>query len=183
MHLLMILFWLLGEGTSGINAVPTTAEYRLYEMINAYRAELCLPPVPLSTDLCIVARTHARDLAENLPYNERCNLHSWSSNGPWTACCYEKDHEQAPCMWDKPAELTGYKGKGYEIAYWNDFYYENPDDIVVDALKAWKKSSGHLTVIINKGMWKELEWNAMGVSVYRGYVLVWFGTEAVGSSQ
>jgi uncharacterized protein YkwD len=178
MYLLMIIIWLFPEGTGGSNPLPTPAEYRLYEMINHYRTELHLPAVPLSVNLCIVARTHARDLAENLPYNERCNLHSWSTKGPWTGCCYEKDHEQAPCMWDKPSELTGYKGKGYEIAYWNDFSYENPDDIVVDALRAWKKSRGHHTVIINRDTWHELEWKAMGVSVYKGYVLVWFGTVA-----
>jgi hypothetical protein len=59
----------------------------------------------------------------------------------------------------------------------NDFYYENPDDIVVDALNAWKKSWGHHSVIISRDMWQQLEWKAMGVSVYKGYVLVWFGTE------
>ncbi|HNS18382.1 MAG TPA: CAP domain-containing protein [Bacteroidales bacterium] len=177
MHFLMILLGLLGDASGGTLPLPTPAEYRLYGMINEYRTELELPPVPLSFSLCIVARTHARDLAENLPYDERCNLHSWSANGPWSACCYEKDHEQAPCMWEKPSELTPYKGRGYEIAYWNDFWYENPDDIVVDALNAWKKSNGHLSVMINTDRWRELEWKAMGVSVYKGYVLVWFGEE------
>jgi len=178
MYLLMFILWLFPEGTAATHPLPTPAEYRLYGMINEYRAQLSLPPVSLSAKLCVVARTHARDLAENLPYDERCNLHSWSANGSWTPCCYEEDHEQAPCMWNKPAELTGYRGKGYEIAYWNDFFYEDPDDIVVDALNAWKKSRGHQTVIINRDMWRELEWKAMGVSVYKGYVLVWFGTEA-----
>ncbi|HOW26533.1 MAG TPA: CAP domain-containing protein [Bacteroidales bacterium] len=178
MYLLMIIGLLFTESAAVTHPLPTSAEYRLYEMINEYRAGLRLAPVPLSDKLCTVARIHARDLAENLPYDERCNLHSWSDKGSWTPCCYEKDHRQAPCMWDKPAELTGYRGKGYEVAYWNDFYYENPDDIVVDALRAWKKSRGHQTVIINAEMWHELEWRAMGVSVYKGYVLVWFGTEA-----
>ena len=177
MNLAMMILGLFAAGVNGSHPLTTHTEYRLYRMIIEYREELQLPPVPLSAKLCLVAQIHARDLAENLPYNERCNLHSWSTKGPWTGCCYQKDHEQASCMWNKPYELTGYKGQGYEIAYWNDFSYENPDDIVIDALKAWKKSRGHHTVIINQDIWRQLKWKAMGVGVYKGYVLVWFGTE------
>lgn len=173
----VLSFILLFFRLHGQEVVCSAEELKLYELINEYRSRLGLPRIPLSGSLCFVAQTHARDLAENLPHNERCNLHSWSLKGPWTSCCYTPGHEQAYCMWRKPAELTAYRGYGYEIAYWNNIPYTDPADIAYDALKAWKKSRGHHTLIINKDIWKNFNWKALGVGIYKGYVLVWFGKE------
>jgi uncharacterized protein YkwD len=178
MRLIAVLsFIVIFFRVNGQEVACTAEELKLYEMLNEYRSRLKLPRVPLSPALCVVAQTHARDLAENHPYDYRCNLHSWSSKGPWTPCCYTQGQEQALCMWKKPAELTDYKGYGYEIAYWNNLHYDDPAGIAYDALKAWKKSRAHHAVIINKDIWKQFSWKAMGVGIYKGYVLVWFGTE------
>jgi len=152
------------------------AEADLYEMINDYRKEKGLEPVPLSRNLTYVAKLHSQDLAENFPYNKRCNLHSWSDHGPWTPCCYTDDHKKAPCMWYKPGELSNYPGYGYEIAYWTNEPL-GPADYARKALAGWKRSPGHNTVIVNLGRWKEKDWKAMGVGVYKGYATVWFGEE------
>lgn len=153
------------------------AEIELYEVINKYRNRHNLPDIPLSASLTYVAQVHAKDLAEHYDYNARCNLHSWSDNGTWSSCCYSSDHKESACMWMKPEELTGFTGYGYEIAYWNSYDYANQTRIAGDALKAWKKSRGHNNVIINRSTWKDLDWKAMGIGIYEGYVLVWFSDE------
>jgi uncharacterized protein YkwD len=149
----------------------TAAEMELYNLIMDYRDELSLPQIPLSSSLSYVARQHVADLQENNPVTSICNLHSWSDNGNWTACCYTSDHAQAACMWNKPRELTDYSGNGYEIAY-----YSSGSATPAGALNGWKSSSGHNNVIINAGSWS-MQWNAIGVGIKGGYAVVWFGHE------
>lgn len=144
-------------------------EQKLYNAINEYRAEKNLPAIPLSKSLTVVAQTHAKDL-QDYPPKGKCNMHSWSSHGDWTPCCYTPDHAQAQCMWDKPRELTSYTGNGYEISYWNSAGV-NADNSLV----GWQKSKHHNNVIINKRIWKDTEWKAMGVGIYKNYAVVWFG--------
>lgn len=151
------------------------AEARLASLINEYRRSKNLPPIALSVSLTKVAQLHAEDLQENFKPNSRCNLHSWSDDKRWSSCCYTEDHKRAACMWDKPRELTGYKGDGYEIAYFSNFDYADDDAFVEDALKGWKSSKGHNEIIINTGKWLTAEWKAMGVAVYGDYTVVWFG--------
>lgn len=146
-------------------------ENQLYELIMAYRKEKRLTSIPLSSSLTIVARTHARDLMENRPDQGNCNKHSWSDKGSWTPCCYTTDHKQAECMWNKPKELTSYKGYGFEISCGGS-YNLTPSD----ALECWKESKPHNEVIINAGDWKK-EWNAIGIGIYGHYAVVWFGWE------
>ena len=76
-------------------------------------------------------------------------------------------------MWFKPAELTGFEGIGYEMVYYSTF----PDDVSnmqVGALEGWKNSRKHHEMIINKDIWKQVEWKAMGVAIYKTYAVVWF---------
>lgn len=149
-------------------------ELELYHLINAYRVSKGLPEIALSVSLSYVAQQHALDLRDNEPNKRRrCNLHSWSKNGPWTACCYTDDHKKASCVWQKPAELTNYKGTGYEIAYW----ISTGENVPVEALKAWKKSKGHNHTMMNKRIWKKHQWKAIGVGIVDGYAMVWFGVE------
>jgi len=103
---------------SAIAQELTQEETNLYNLIMQYRAEKGLPSIPLSTSLTFVAKTHAKDLDQYQPDKGNCNMHSWSNKGPWTPCCYTRDHAKAKCMWDKPKELTNYSGNGFEIAYW-----------------------------------------------------------------
>jgi hypothetical protein len=144
-------------------------EHDLYELVMQYRAEKGLPSIPASKSLTYVAQSHAKDLEENDPATDECNLHSWSGEGPWNECCYTSDHAQARCMWDKPKELTHYPGAGYEISYMHSSQ-ASPDG----ALRSWKTSSGHNAVIINEGIWNE-KWDAIGIGIYGKYAVIWFG--------
>lgn len=147
-------------------------EIKLYELIMKYRAENGLKKIPLSKSLTFVAQTHAIDLDENEPENGRCNMHSWSDKGKWSACCYTDDHANAKCMWNKPRELTSYSGNGYEIAHWR-----TPNLTAEGALEGWQNSKGHNDVITNKSIWKKIEWKAVGIGMYGKYAVVWFGEE------
>lgn len=149
-------------------------EQALYHLITEYRKIYNLPPIPLSKSLTYVAQQHAYDFVENNPETNVCNLHSWSNQGKWKGCCYKPSGSNASCMWDKPKELTNYIGRGYEISCSvEDPYVMTPDK----ALKLWKSSPGHLQVIVNKGDWRQVKWNAMGIGMYKGYACVWFGQE------
>jgi uncharacterized protein YkwD len=151
----------------------TTEEKKLYQLVMEYRKSLGLPNIPLSNNLNKVAQTHVQDLQKfGNPFDKNCNLHSWSKNGSWTSCCYTADHSQKECMYQKPREISKYQGNGYEIAY----YFS---DLVTAemALENWKKSPGHLAVIANSGIWKNIRWNAIGIAIYKNYSVIWFGME------
>jgi hypothetical protein len=154
-------------------------EKELYRIIMAYRDQIGLPKIPLSASLSVVAQTHVKDLAANRPDRNGCNLHSWSSNGSWAPCCYTPDHAQANCMWSKPRELTKYPGNGYEISHWDG----SENATAAGALGSWKQSSGHNAVIVNQGIWSSHPWKAIGIGIYNGYAVVWFGEEADSNSK
>ena len=165
-----------GSGSTGGSSVSdcSAQELELIDLVNAYRGENGLAPIPASPSLCIVGHTHAEDLAINAPHAEaNCNLHSWSDAGDWSPCCYTPDHAQAQCMWDKPAELTTYPGYGYENAAGGGGAI-TPQT----ALDLWKNSPGHNAVILNQGTWANLTWGALGAGIYEGYAVLWFGEEA-----
>lgn len=166
-------------------AYTTPAEDKLANLINEYRRSKKLAAVPVSRSLTKVAQLHAQDLAENYKAGKNCNLHSWSNDPRWSSCCYTPDHRKASCMWDKPRELTGYQGDGYEIAYFSNFDYQTDEEFVKDALKGWKESRGHHELIANLGKWKTAEWKAMGIGIHGDYVVVWFGElpDATGSPE
>lgn len=153
-------------------------ELKLYNLIMEYREEKGLSHIPLSSSLTYVAQQHCRDLADNKPdRKEKCNPHSWSNKGEWKGCCYTVDHKNAECMWEKPGEMTNYTTEGYEIAAGSS----DPefDDYVMTAayaVEGWKKSKHHNNVMINKGIWKDSEWKAIGIGIYKGFATVWFGT-------
>lgn len=153
-------------------------EAALYDKLNAYRAEHQLPAISLSASLTLVAQAHCRDLTVNQPHDdEKCNMHSWSRKGPWSACCYTPDHKKSECMWNKPRELTEYKGDGFEIAFYSTAYYPDAGAFAKDAIESWSKSKGHNDVILNRGTWKKLNWNAVGIGFYGEYATIWFGTQ------
>lgn len=147
-------------------------EQDLYDLISAYRKSVNLPPIPLSQRLTKVAKAHTRDLMENYSFsvNNTCNPHSWSEKGGWTPCCYTADHKEAQCMWNKPKEIAGYPGLGYEIAY-----YTSGEASAVEAIEGWKKSPGHNPLLVNTGIWSNVKWKALGIALYGNYGVVWFG--------
>ena len=148
-------------------------EWKLYDLINEYRRQKGLADITISRSLTYVAQLHVWDLNVNKPdAKSKCNMHSWSNKGTWSACCYTSDHAKASCMWDKPKELTNYKGNGFEIAHGTYGYSANAES----ALSGWKGSSGHNNVMINKSIWKDMNWNAIGIGISGGFAVVWFGT-------
>jgi len=165
--ILSILFLVGCKKEDPINTVDT-----LVEVINKYRLENNLPEIPVSSSLTTVAITHARDLAENYVPSDVCNLHSWSDKGNWTPFCYTPDHANAQLMWNKPRELTAYTGNGYEIAV-----FKSDTLTAIEALELWKNSAAHLDLILNRDIWKDLKWNAIGGAINKGYAVVWFGEE------
>lgn len=163
-----------GAGRAG-GSVPltgcSTAALQLIQEVNAYRAENGLRAIPASRSLCTVAAAHTRDLAEHAPHaGARCNLHSWSARSGGTPCCYTRDHAQAACMWDKPRELTEYRGNGYENAASG---ITSPEG----ALRSWRSSPEHNAVILNRGRWRSRSWQAIGADLHEGVAFLWFGEE------
>jgi hypothetical protein len=150
---------------------PPQATVPLAVLVNEYRQSQGLDPIPLSASLHQVAEVHVQDLEVNEPQGGVCNLHSWSSAGSWTACCYTADHAQAQCMWDKPRELTSYPGNGYENAAGGGSGM-TPER----ALEAWKGSPAHHAVILNQRTWTR-PWQALGAAVSDHYAVLWFGHE------
>ncbi len=151
----------------------TSDEEKLYKLIMAYRKQKGLPSIPLSKSLSYVAKVHVIDLEYNFTPGGECNLHSWSDAGRWTPVCYTPDHKYAELMWNKPSELTAYKGNGYEISAGTSGFIMEPEK----ALSLWQGSIGHNNVIINGEIWKNTAWNAVGIGIYNGYACVWFGKE------
>ena len=154
-------------------------EMLLYDLVMEYRGQYGLPAIPLSESLTIVAQAHVLDLQKHRPFNNTCNMHSWSANGEWTSCCYTSDHAEAECMWDKPRELTTYSGNGYEIAHGYTVVPLNSETSTSPstALKGWKSSKGHNEVIINKGVWQSHPWRAVGIGMSQHFAVIWFGEE------
>ena len=165
--------------SKNISVCFTANEMRLYELVMEYRKANNLPTIPLSTSLSYVAQVHCKDLVDNKPNYGDCNQHSWSSKGKWSAVCYTSDHKQAMGMWAKPKELTSYPGYGFEIAF-NVWHSDdaNYTATAYESLEGWKKSKGHNDVILNKDIWADQAWNAIGIGIYKGYATIWFGREA-----
>ena len=170
---LLSLFTLITTTASALNVTLSAEEKLLYNLVNEYRAQNGLSAIPLSNSLTYVAQTHVKDL-HNSPPTGVCNMHSWSQNETWSSCCYTSDHAKAQCMWDKPRELTNYSGNGFENAFGgSDGYIATAQD----ALKGWKHSQGHNAVILNQGTWANITWKALGIGLYKGYAVLWFGQE------
>jgi hypothetical protein len=147
-------------------------ELILAKMINDYRRQNNLAVIPLSKSLFFVARSHVQDLAQNHPDREKCGLQSWSDKGDWKPCCYNKESGKTSCMNDKPKELSGYKGKGYEMIYWG-----SEEAIPSDAIEVWKSTALTKEMLLNQGKWKSKIWKSIGVGLLDGYASVWFGDE------
>ncbi len=166
-----LLILMMSWGSSLFAVTASDEEQKLYRLINEYRAENGLSAIPFSVSLTEVAQAHVRDLDANPPSGS-CNMHSWSANGNWTSCCYTPDHAQAQCMWNKPKEIAGYPGSGYENSYMH-----SGSATAEGALAGWKTTPGHNTVILNQSIWADNTWQALGVGIYKQYAVIWFGSE------
>jgi len=176
--LVFLCFWILSGAQVKEKAekqIPASycispMEYKLYKMINDYRQRYDLPPIPLSKSLCFVASTHVNDLFSHHPDRGSCNAHSWSGQGNWKPFCYPRDENKKNSVWDKPAELTPYRGKGYEIVYW-----ENDAAIIDSIITLWKSMDYFNSFLMNSGKWQGKRWNAIGIGIHENYACAWFG--------
>jgi len=150
---------------------PGADAVALAQLINDYRARIKLPRIAISPALSKVAQAHLRDLNKYKPdHGDRCNMHSWSTDGKWSACCYDGSRGAQKCMWAKPHEIAGYRSPGYEIA-------ASAAGITPDqALKQWQTSPAHHEVMINRGIWTK-PWGALGVAIEGDYAVAWFGEQ------
>ena len=87
-------------------------------------------------------------------------------------------------MWDKPKEITGYPGYGYEIA-------APGGSLAQSALDSWLNElpdpqTGrklHVDVILEQGMWEGKKWQWLVRAVRNGYAFAWFGEQLDPASQ
>lgn len=146
-------------------------EMMLYTLIDNARKGSQLHKVALSPALCYVAKLHAMDLQHNRESGETCSIHSWTDKAEeWDACCYESgDADKVTCMYNKPREIAGYGGNGYEII---TVGAADPQAAMSD----WQANSSlYGAVIVNTGDWSGFNWEAVGVAIYQDYTVVWFG--------
>jgi len=135
------------------------------------RASRGLPSIPMCGHLNKVAAIKIANLQANRPSGQ-CNMHSWSQSASWSGCCYT-GNQQASCMWNKPRELTGYRGKGYEVAHGGWGANVTPQS----AVQGWLGSPAHRDVLLNGGPWGQ-RWAAVGVGISGNYAVAWFGHES-----
>lgn len=136
------------------------------------RASRGLPSIPMCGHLNKVAAIKVADLQATHPSGQ-CNMHSWSRSPSWSGCCYTSNHAQANCMWNKPRELSGYRGNGYEVAHGAPGANVTPQS----AVQGWLGSPAHRDVLLNGGIWGE-RWGAVGVGISDNYAVAWFGRES-----
>jgi len=142
----------------------------LFNMINDFRRSNKLPVISLSPSLCYVATLHIDDLITANAADNGCGVHSWSDKGSWKPCCYSKDPARNACMSNKPKELTGYQGAGYEVVYWGE-----ETATPVAAMEIWRSTPISKSVFLNQDKWQSKQWKAMGVALSDGYAIVWLG--------
>jgi len=173
---LLLVTFVLAASAQDQQAPLSDKEMKLADGINRYRTENGLAAVPITNSLTKVARTHIIDLNTYHPDtknygNGDCNTHSWSNKGDWTAVCYTGSAQQWQ-MHSKPGEITeSYDSNGYEIASWS-----SGEATAQGAINGWKSSSDHSDVILERNIWTNSAWKAMGVGIDGNYAVVWFGT-------
>lgn len=170
---------LIAQAPAKVEAKLSAEELKLYNLVMTYRKANQLPEIALSVSLTYVAQEHCKDLYTNKPdLKNNCNTHSWSDKGTWSSCCYTPDHKQSNCMWSKPREMTAYKADGFEIACGSSEAIYNTFVMTPEyALDSWKGSVYHNNVVLNKDIWKAVKWNAIGIGIYKGFAVIWFGQE------
>lgn len=167
-----------GERLPSVDQIRSgDADYwQLADMINDYRAQNGLRPVPLSPKLTAVATIHTRDLHDNQPHDKYGSLHSWSLSEKWRGGPFKRDDAKThPVMWNKPKDLFAYGGYGFEVAV------KDARD-AAHALATLQASKLHDDVLRNRGAWADKRWNwqALGAVFYKGFACAWFGDKPDG---
>jgi uncharacterized protein YkwD len=156
-----------------VEPVLETQQSSLLDVLNAHRQALGLPTLARTAALDEVAEAHLYDLQGMRP-EEPCSLHSWSAAGPWSPCCYLRNQSDTSCMLEKPKEISGYSGVGYEIAV---EYFGTEPLSAEKALQLWLDSPAHRSVIENTDMWEGKQWQGVGTALSENYAVIWFGAD------
>lgn len=139
-------------------------EERLYTFVNQYRAEFDLPPIPRSPSLTLLANRHVLDMAYNIGHL----THSWS-NCPYNT----RNRRTLTCSSDAAWRLgTKYPGKAYENAHYN-----SRGATAESALRGWQNSPAHNALMVNLNNWRDDDWKAMGIGIYKQYAVLWVGED------
>ncbi len=144
-------------------------EAELIQLVNEYRQQNAVDPVPVSATLTEVAQWHvvdhayATEVTGDYGSDPSCNLHTWYGGppaAPYGTCCYTADQSQAQCMWDKPAEISGgsYAAIGFEIAA------VGATD-AAGALALWTNTAPFDDFLLGQGIWAGRTFRALGVGV------------------
>jgi hypothetical protein len=75
-------------------------------------------------------------------------------------------------MQEKPLELTRYPGLAYEIIYWENGYAS-----ANSAFDQWRNITVSRALLTNLKEWESYSWNAIGVSIKKGFAIAWFGED------
>ncbi len=144
-------------------------ERQLYDLIMQYRVANGLSTLPLSKALTITAGRHAIDTIYNVGSYAG---HSWS-DAPYDA----NNSATYVNMWEAPQRIgTGYAGYGYEITTgFSGTSVVSSTMTPQRALDNWKGSQPHNDVILNRGIWTNFTFYAIGVGIHNGIAHVWFG--------
>lgn len=169
-----LIFMPVLAGAAAPSGCLSSEEQKLASLINDYRKANRLPAVTVSRSLTSVSQWHTIDLKENSPAGGACNNHSWSGarNDLWNAVCYTDDHANAAGMWYKPREITNgaYTDNGFENVYWH-----SSAATAQGAFVGWQNSLGHRETILEQGIWNGMQWQSMGIGIYKNYAALWFG--------
>lgn len=138
-------------------------EMELFNAVNRFREANGLARVKLSLSLSRLGNRRMLDMAQNM----KMLTHSWSN------CRYDiNDQTTWPCLTSSPTRLRcGYAGDGYETL----FRTSKPRAEPSEAIEAWKKSTLHNSIILNKGIFADLPWEELGVAIDGPYAALWFG--------
>lgn len=154
--------------------VPDEHGRELANALNNYRAKRGLSPIRWSERLAVVAATHILDLeasAHNMS-DPTCNVHSWSNKPYWTGCCYSPQMPDGACMWQKPMEVAGFKGNGFEIAA------QSAGALPIEvAVEGWANSHSHNAIILNQDAWANVKWRSLGAAIHGSFAMAWFSDE------
>lgn len=143
----------------------SSEEKILLNLVNRYRVANGRSELRSSKPLSMVANRRMLDLKQNL----KSLTHSWSN------CKYDiNDQKTWGCVTDSPQRLnSGYDGRGFETLYRTAMGRA----LSIPALDAWKKSTLHNSIILNLGIFKDLEWDELGVAIDGQFAALWFGTK------
>lgn len=162
---ILVLATALGPSDScaGEKVLHTTD---LAKLINDYRADAGLDPLPLSGKLTNIARAHVMDaIKHETGFKNKISLHSWGKEA------YNQD--SADRLRKRARDIVGYTGQAYEVSA-----ASSENILASEAIKMWSGSSGHGDTILSRGVWNNHKWKAMGVAYGGRYAYAWFGTEA-----